>query len=73
MGSARTRCPVSAKIAFASAGATGGTPGSPMPPGACSLGMTSVWIARGASGMRMSRKSRKFVCSVAPFLIVIAP
>ena len=32
-GSSRTRCPVSANRAFAIAGATGGTPGSPTPPG----------------------------------------
>jgi hypothetical protein len=32
IGSERTRVPVASKIAFASAGATGGVPGSPMPP-----------------------------------------
>lgn len=31
-GMARLRAPVAAKIAFATAGATGGTPGSPTPP-----------------------------------------
>lgn len=32
-GNDRSRAPVAAKTAFATAGATGGTPGSPTPPG----------------------------------------
>lgn len=38
MGRRRMRLPVAAKIAFATAGAVGGTPGSPQPLGASSLG-----------------------------------
>jgi hypothetical protein len=37
IGSARTRMPVAAKIALATAGATGGTHGSPSPPGFLSV------------------------------------
>ncbi len=37
-GNLRTRFPVAAKIALHKAGATGGTPGSPMPPIASLLG-----------------------------------
>ena len=36
IGSSRTRAPVAANTAFATAGAAGGTPGSPMPPRAVS-------------------------------------
>ena len=39
IGSRRIRFPVAAKIAFAIAGATGGTPGSPTPVGGSLLGM----------------------------------
>jgi hypothetical protein len=38
IGSRRTRFPVAAKMAFANAGATLGTPGSPTPPIFSSLG-----------------------------------
>ena len=38
IGSFLTRFPVAAKIAFATAGATGGTPGSPTPVGFSVLG-----------------------------------
>jgi hypothetical protein len=38
IGRRRTRLPVAAKIAFATAGATGGTPGSPTPVGFSVLG-----------------------------------
>ena len=37
-GISRNRCPVSFAIAFANAGASGGTPGSPMPLGGSLLG-----------------------------------
>lgn len=37
IGKFRSRAPVAAKTAFATAGATGGTPGSPMPPSGCLL------------------------------------
>ncbi len=39
MGSERSRLPVAAKIAFAIAGASGGTPGSPTPPICAPLSM----------------------------------
>jgi hypothetical protein len=42
-GSSRSRRPVSTNNAFASAGATGGVPGSPTPPGARSLG--TMWTS----------------------------
>ena len=44
-GSRRIRLPVTAKIAPHSAGATGGTPGSPMPLGSSSLATAYVSIA----------------------------
>jgi hypothetical protein len=37
-GISRNRCPVNFAIAFANAGASGGTPGSPMPLGGSLLG-----------------------------------
>jgi acyl-CoA thioesterase len=42
IGRRRTRFPVSAKSAFATAGAMGGSPGSPIPPGAAVLGRMKV-------------------------------
>jgi len=45
------RLPVTAKMAFVSAGATGGTLGSPTPVGLCSLG--TMWTSiSGDSNMR---------------------
>ena len=38
VGNRRTRRPVAAKTAFATAGAIGGSPGSPTPPGGSSVG-----------------------------------
>jgi hypothetical protein len=54
-GSWRTRWPVAANTAFATAGATGGTPGSPAPPGRASLPTRSTVMPRGASPMRARR------------------
>src|SRR5258706_1392858 len=51
IGSRRMRLPVTAKIAFASAGATGGKPGSPMPLGSSVDGTMCVSIT-GHSNMR---------------------
>src|SRR5258708_209601 len=45
IGSLRMRLPVTAKIAFASAGATGGTPGSPTPVGFSVLGTICTSIS----------------------------
>jgi len=52
MGSLRRRLPVAAKMALATAGATGGTPGSPQPPGALVLGTMWTSICAGASLIR---------------------
>src|SRR6185437_15955806 len=51
MGSVRKRFPVAAKTAFATAGAIGGKPGSPTPPGASVLGTMCTSIT-GISDMR---------------------
>ena len=53
-GSSRRRSPVAAKIALATAGATGGTPGSPTPAGGASLSTRWTWMLRGTSFMRTS-------------------
>ena len=53
-GSVLIRCPVAAKMALQSAGATGGTPGSPTPPDVAELGTTCTWISRGAASIRTS-------------------
>ena len=50
-GRARNRLPVAAKIAFATAGATGGTPGSPIPLGGAIEG-TMCTSTCGMSEMR---------------------
>src|SRR4051812_45132954 len=73
-GSSRMRFPVSAKMAFAIAGATGGTPGSPPPPGAAVLSTRSTDVRRGASLIRTIRPPpRKLSCSMAPPFMVIPP
>ena len=41
IGSSRTRFPFAAKMALVSAGAIGGSPGSPTPPGGASL--STMW------------------------------
>jgi hypothetical protein len=51
-GKARRRCPVSAKTAFATAGAIGGTPGSPSPPIGASDARNST-VTRGAFASRI--------------------
>ena len=43
IGSSRTRFPVAAQIAVASAGTIGGNPGSPTPPGGASL--STMWTS----------------------------
>jgi len=50
IGSSRTRMPVAAWIAFTSAGASGGTHGSPSPPSGASDRMNAV-VTLGASAM----------------------
>ncbi len=52
IGNSRIRFPVAAKIALHSAGAMGGTPGSPTPAGASLLATTWTWVCCGASVMR---------------------
>ena len=69
-GVLRMRFPVSANTAFASAGATGGVPTSPMPPGFppdCSNSTCTF----GTSDPRGNWKLWKLLCSTRPFLIVI--
>jgi hypothetical protein len=55
IGSWRMRLPVAAKIAFHSAGANGGTPTSPIPPGGASLSTMETWVSAGATFMRRDR------------------
>ena len=62
IGNRRSRFPVSAKTAFATAGATGGSGGSPSPVGDSALG-TKWTSTRGASLSRSRRYSSKFSCS----------
>ena len=50
IGSFRIRCPVAAKIALTTAGAIGGVPGSPTPPGA------SVRLTVGADADGLAEK-----------------
>lgn len=57
IGSSRTLVPVAAKIALQIAGAITGTPGSPTPAGAASLGTMCTWVIRGASGIRATGSS----------------
>ncbi len=45
MGSSRKRFPVAANIALASAGAMGGTPGSPTPAGGAGLSTRCTWVS----------------------------
>ena len=52
IGRSLTRMPVAAKTALVTAGATGGTPGSPRPPRRSPEWMNSTWT-RGASAMRI--------------------
>jgi hypothetical protein len=53
------------------AGAIGGNAGSPIPPGSSVLGVRYTSIG-GASFIRTGPYPSKFVCSTAPFLIVIS-
>src|SRR2546430_11212088 len=53
MGNRRIGLPVAAKIALHTAGAIGGGPGSPAPPGASLLGM--MWTS--TSGMAFTRNN----------------
>src|SRR5437667_8814 len=59
-------------IALTTAGAMGGTPASPMPPGFSGLGRTWTSTA-GISSMRSSGESWKLACLTPPRSIVIAP
>ena len=45
IGSRRTGTPVAAETALATAGAMGGVPASPTPPGAAELSIRRTWIA----------------------------
>src|SRR3954453_10119903 len=69
------RLPVAAKIALHSAGANGGTPGSPTPLGCTSIECSTMCtrVSRGDSSMRAIWKSLKFDCSTRPSFNVISP
>ena len=67
------RLPVAAKIALHSAGANGGTPTSPIPPGTASLSTMWTWVSRGAAFMRATWKSLKLLCWARPSRNVISP
>jgi hypothetical protein len=70
-GNSRTCLPVALKRALATAGATGGTPGSPTPVG-CSVGET-IWTSTfGMSLMRSGSYVSKFAWSTTPPVNVIA-
>src|SRR6202020_3593669 len=58
IGSDRMRLPVAAKIALISAGANGGTPGSPTPLGGLSAGGRLMWgvVTTGDSSIRTTGK-----------------
>ena len=62
----RMRCPVAAKTALHTAGASGGRPGSPSPLGGKSLA-TKCTSTSGASGMRSMGYRSKLDCSTRPF------
>ena len=72
IGRLRMRFPVTAKIALHTAGATGGVPGSPIPPQRAPLLSVRYVSIRGASAIRTIGYVSKLPCSTAPFLIVIA-
>src|ERR1700738_374413 len=71
-GSFRTRLPVAAKTALASAGAVTAVPGSPMPPGGSPFRTRCTSIA-GVSLIRSTRTLLKFDCSTRPFWSVASP
>ena len=66
------RLPVAAKIAFVSAGTTGGSAGSPRPVGALPERTQWTSISGGAWVIRSSGKSWKFDWTVRPRSIVIS-
>ena len=73
MGKDRTRAPVAWKSAFATAGAIGGTPGSPTPVGGAEE--STMWTSTtGISLIRNGWYWWKFDCSTVPPLpSVMAP
>ncbi|MGY4186140.1 hypothetical protein ACVI1I_002912 [Bradyrhizobium sp. USDA 4459] len=75
IGSARMRLPVAEKMAFISAGANGGTPGSPTPLGGVSGAGGTMWtfVTSGASSILTTWKSSKFFCSTLPSLKLTSP
>ena len=72
MGMVRIRCPVSEKIALVTAGAIGGVPGSPTPPGASPLG-TRTTSTSGISLMRSIGESAKLPWTTRPSRMLISP
>src|SRR6516164_1847989 len=75
IGSRRMRLPVAAKIALHSAGAKGGSPGSPTPLDGTSipLGTIQTCVIGGDLSMRMTWKPSKLFCWTRPFLKLISP
>ena len=73
IGSRRIRLPVAAKIALVTAGATGGTAGSPTPPH-FSPPESARWVRiSGISFMRSMRYESKLSSTTAPFLMLTSP
>src|SRR6476659_6231690 len=64
-GNSRGVLPVNLATALATAGASGGRPGSPMPVGGSALGTMCTAIC-GISVMRGTTKSLKLLCSTIP-------
>src|SRR5262249_5998432 len=73
IGRRRMRLPVAWKIALHSAGANGGTPGSPTPLGGVSMPCGTMWtrVSVGDSMICASWKSSKLRCWTRPSLRVI--
>src|SRR5215813_4137635 len=71
-GSLRTRLPVAAKTALASAGAVTAVPGSPIPPGASPFRTRCTSMA-GDSFIRSTRTSWKLDCCTRPCSSVTSP
>src|ERR1044072_1652035 len=69
------RFPVAAKIALHSAGANGGTPGSPTPLAGTSIGCSTICtrVSFGDSSIRAIGASLKLPCSTRPSLKLISP
>src|SRR6266571_6487054 len=72
-GNCLMRLPQAANTALAIAGATGGMPGSPIPPIFSVLSIICTSISAGDSFNRSTRYLSKFVCCTTPFLKLMTP